>query len=121
MEAKIKNQDGIAIINITGRLAIEYTQAFRQVCNAKFGQGQVIFNLEGATFVGSTGIQHFIETIKDVHSRNQQGLRVVCGKPEFLRIIQNIEVKDLQIYSNEIAAINSFVPAVPTTNDSNLG
>lgn len=128
MEAKLKQEDGFSIVNISGRLVIEHTQQFRKVCEKNFDKGLVIFNLENASFVGSTGIQHFIEAIKDVHTRNSAGLRVVCAKPEFLRIFSNLEISNLQVHMTEPAAKDSFrqpiVPVQwtePADSDSDVG
>lgn len=108
MEAKLKNQGEITIVTISGSLDIERTQPFREACLKHFLSKKVIFNMEQASFVGSTGLQSFIDTLKVLTSENSHGMKVVCVKSEFKRIFQNIEHQKFQVFDDEAAAIASF-------------
>lgn len=109
MEAKLKNQGEIAIITIQGPLDIEKTQGFREVCLRHFLGKKVIFNMEKTSFVGSTGLQAFLETVRTLSEENQHGLRVVGVQAEFKRIFQNLEIQRLQMHESEEGAMSSFV------------
>lgn len=108
MEAKVKNEGEVTIITLKGSLDIEHTQPFREICLKNFTNKKVIFNMEGTSFVGSTGIQPFLETVRVISAENQHGLTVVGVKSEFRRIFQNMENPKLHIFETEATAIASF-------------
>ena len=122
MQAQLKTQGEISIVFITGALDIEKTQPFRQVCEKHLTGKKVIFNLDAANFVGSTGIQSFIEALRIVGESTSYGTRLVGLKPEFKRIFANLQIQGLEIHETEKEAIVSFttprtvvleVPALP--------
>lgn len=108
MEAKVRHHGEIAIVSITGPLEIEYTQPFHETCQKHFLAKKLIFNMANTSFVGSTGIQPFLETIKLFSELNVNGLKLVGVKSEFKRIFMNLEIKNLEIHETEDAAISSF-------------
>ena len=108
MEAKLKKQGEISIVMIQGHLNIEETQSFRDVCVKHFTGQKVIFNMEKANFVGSTGLQPFLETIQHITQDNANGLKIVGVKSEFRRIFQNMDAQNLEIHDTEAGAIASF-------------
>ena len=108
MEAKVKNEGEVTIITLKGSLNIEQTQPFREICLKHFINKKVIFNMEGTHFVGSTGIQPFLDTIRVISAENQHGLKVVGVKSEFRRIFQNMDNPKLHIFESEATAIASF-------------
>ncbi len=109
METKLKNQGEVTIITIQGALDIEKTQPFREACIRLLLNKKVIFNMERASFVGSTGLQAFLETIRTLSEESQHGLKVVGVQAEFKRIFQNLEIRQLQIHDSEEGALSSFV------------
>lgn len=108
MEAKMKSEGEVTIITLKGSLDIEQTQGFRDICLKHFLNKKVVFNMEGTSFVGSTGIQPFLETIRTITAENKHGLKVVGVKSEFRRIFNNMENPNLHIFETEATAIASF-------------
>lgn len=121
MEAKLKNQGEFTIITIKGALDIEKTQPFREACIRHLLDKKVIFNMEKASFVGSTGLQAFLETIRTLSEENQHGLKVVGVQPEFKRIFQNLEIQQLQMHDSEEGAVSSFAFAAHLASSSTQG
>lgn len=118
MEAKLKKIGEISVVHIQGALQIEKTQAFRQICEKHFVGQKVIFNMDGASFVGSNGIQHFIDAMKLITANEVGLLKLVGLKPEFKRIFGNLDMKGLQIHESESEAIMSFAsPAIVPSSD----
>ena len=108
MEAKLKQLGEVSVVCISGSLEIDKAQFFRDVCGRQnFGQ-KVIFNLENASFVGSTGIQPFVDAMKIVCQRSNLGLKVVGLKNEFRRIFANEEIQGLEICDSEGLALASL-------------
>lgn len=108
MEAKVKSQGEFTIISFAGFLDIENAQSFRANCVRQLSEKKLIFNLEKTNFVGSTGIQPFLDAVKSLSASSQHGLKLVNVKAEFRRIIQNLEIHNLEIHENEASAIASF-------------
>ncbi len=112
--AKVKPHQDITIISLGGTLDIEYTQAFNKACLEQFQSKKLIFNMEKANFVGSTGIQTFTDTLRALAPIAPQGLKMVCVGVEFKRIFQNLEIQNLEIFDSEASAIGSFTgPQLP--------
>ena len=107
MEAMIKSHGEIAIISIQGTLDIQQTQPLREICLKHFKDKKVIFNMERASFVGSTGIQPFLETVKSLAGLGRF-VKIVGVKSELRRIIQNMELQSLEFHDSEGMAIESF-------------
>lgn len=113
MEAKLKQIGEISVVQIQGSLQIEKTQAFKDVCEKHFAGQKVVFNMNQAHFVGSSGIQHFIDAMKLITSKETGSLKLVGLKPEFKRIFSNLEIQGVQIYESEVEAMMSFTsPAI---------
>ncbi len=108
MEAKLDKKGEISIITIHGPLNIDKTQGFREYCIRNFSGKKIIFNMQNATFVGSTGLQAFFETVKTLNEESQFGLKLVGLKPEFKRIFQNMELNKLEMFESLDGAVSSF-------------
>ncbi len=108
MEAKMKNQGEVTIITLQGSLDIERTQPFREACIKHLLNKKVVFNMENVSFVGSTGLQAFLETIRLMSEESQHGLKVVGVRAEFKRIFMNMEFNKLQFHDSENTALEAF-------------
>lgn len=110
MEAKLRSLRDITIIQVQGTLDIEHTQNFRSVVLKRFTDHKIVFNMQKAAFVGSTGLGPFMDALKEISARNAYGLKLVGVSPDFQRLFQNLELANLQIYDNEDTAVQSFQP-----------
>lgn len=120
MDAILKKKGEVSIVSIHGSLDIEKTQPFKETCEKLFKGKKIIFNMEAAHFVGSTGIQSFIETMKILGASSDSGLLLVGLKPEFHRIFTNLEIQGLKIYETETAALEFLtLPVVPAIHLQN--
>lgn len=108
MEAKLRNEGEYTVITIQGPLSIEKTQPFRELCLRHLLGRKVIFNMEKTSFVGSTGLQAFFETVRSLSEESQHGLKLVGLQAEFKRIFQNMEFQKLQMHESEAGAFASF-------------
>lgn len=119
MEAKLKKIGEISVVQIQGSLQIEQTQLFRGVCQKHFVGQKVIFNMNDVHFVGSNGIQHFIDAMKLITANENGNLKLVGLRPEFKRIFSNLDIQGVQIHENEADAMMSFssptIPSAPVT------
>lgn len=124
MEAKLKKIGEISVVQIQGSLQIEQTQQFRGVCQKHFVGQKVIFNMNDVHFVGSNGIQHFIDAIKLIAAQGSGNLKLVGLRPEFKRIFSNLDIQGVQIHESELEAMMSYsspmiisAPVTPEISD----
>ncbi len=117
MLAQLELKNDIVVINIQGRLLIEKTQEFKALCAKYFKNKKVVINLEHVSFVGSNGVQHFLEGIEQIVNHNKHGLKVVGIKPDFKRIFDNMGLTNLHFEESNETAIAAFSkPEVPLEN-----
>lgn len=109
MEAKLKVTSDVTIITLSGRLNIEETQSFQRECIKHFAGKKIIFNMEKVSFVGSTGIQPFYDTVKTLTESGNHGVKLVSVQPELKRIFQNIENQNLEFFDTETSAVLSIL------------
>lgn len=122
MQAKLRKEGEITVVTIQGFLEIEQTQPFREACAKHLINEKVVFNMEKTNFVGSTGLQPFLDTVQNFLEKNEFGLKVVCKRPEFIRIFQNYQSNKLRVVDSEDKAILAFqepIYDVPTVSAEN--
>ncbi|MCE3010162.1 MAG: STAS domain-containing protein [Proteobacteria bacterium] len=106
MLSKIQNRGEVTVIHFKGALNLESAQKFKQVCEQYLIGKKIIFNMSDANFVGSTGIQSFLEAVTYLSSGT--GLKIAGPKSEFRRILAHLESPQLQIFETEESALASF-------------
>lgn len=114
MQASVSNHGEVAVVDIQGLLTIEEAQAFRKICAEHFLNKKVVFNMHGASFVGSNGIKPFLDLVSEMAQKGTHGLKVVNPKVEFRRIFFNMELSGLQIHESVDGALASFSGPLPT-------
>lgn len=113
MRADVKMMGDVVVISIEGTLPIEETQTFREACRRKVFGEKVVFNMSRAHFVGSTGLQPFLETIRGIDEAAPTGLKFVGLKPEFRRLFSSLENVRFQYFEDVGTAVNAFSHAAP--------
>lgn len=117
MRTDVKKHGDVLVVSIAGTLHIEETQPFREAARSKLLGEKLVFNMAGANFVGSTGLQPFLEMIKILDEKGIHGLKLVGVKPEFRRLISNLETTQLQYFECEKTAIDAFRAFIPAAAD----
>lgn len=119
MEARLKNEGEVTIVTLKGRMEIEAAQTFKVACRKHFSDKKIVFNMTGVSFVGSTGIQSFLEAIKFVSEQNQKGIKVSGVSPELKRMFDAYELSQLEFFSTDEEAVVSFSsPPYSNSTDS---
>lgn len=114
MKADLRKNGDVFVVSIEGKLEIENTQPFRDACVGKLMGQKIVFNMEQANFVGSTGLQPFLDAITQIDKKNAFGLKIVGVKPEFRRVISNLETTKVSFHDDVKSAIGSF--SLPITD-----
>lgn len=115
MRAEVKKHGDVTVISIEGTLHIEETQPFREVCKRRFMGDKVVFNMSRAHFVGSTGLQSFMDAVCAMDGAGSHGLKLVGLKPEFRRLFASVENARFQYFEDVGSAVGAFesVSAIP--------
>ncbi len=110
MEAKVERIDGdIAVIHIGGRLLFERVCIFRRTMNAEFLGRNVIFNLNGASFVGSTGVTTFLDVVRELVESKICNVRMCCLSSEYAKIFIANPIDGLSIHKTQSEAEMAFL------------
>ena len=112
MKTNIKQNGSILVVNVRGNLTVNDADRLKAICGDRLKKQKLLFNLKDLSFVGSSGISVFHETLSDLKKRNV--LKMCCVSSEFKRIFDN-EAPPFLIYQNEREALLSFQspPAPP--------
>ena len=106
MEARWRKDGDINIIHIFGHLTYEEVDQFSEVCNRLLDE-KVIFNFDGLSFVGSSGITSFFAAIQNLTKRSRIRPKVCCLGIEFRKCLENYGSSDFEYYDSEFLAIKS--------------
>jgi anti-anti-sigma factor len=119
MRAAVKRLGDVTVISIEGMLEIEYTQPFREVCLHRFLGQKLVFNMSQTHFVGSTGLNSFLDTVQKIDAGNTFGLKLVGVKPEFRRLFASLETQRLSFFEDIDRAVVSFSQPAPVAEPAN--
>jgi anti-anti-sigma factor len=112
MKAKLKKKEDVVIVNLSGRIDMEYTEPFRDACLKDIASRseKIVFNLNGLSFVGSNGIMPFVKAIYDLAREKNGQLRFCEVGSEFQKIFAASPLANIEICDSEDKAIESFTP-----------
>lgn len=121
MKAIVEQEGDVFVVRLSGFLDYESLDPFRLSCLQYFSSKKVIFNLKNLSFVGSSGITPFVETMTELKGLNRDGFKFCEVGSEFRRVFAASPVSDIEIYDSEQSARLAFtrpdlmVPQVPQT------
>ena len=112
MKAKIKQKGSTTILELEGNIDFETAKPFRQKCHTileeKRNQTQLVFNMKGLKFVGSSGLSSFIQTLKELNKSSLKP-RFFGVASEFKKLFKIYSPEEsFQIYSSEEEAVESL-------------
>lgn len=127
MQTLVSQTGDVTVVKVSGRLDIDQAGTFRQACLNRLSEKKVVFNLSELSFVGSTGIQSFFQTVQELHRRTPFGVRLVGLHHDFQRILKlRPELMALPCMLQVVDAINSFqieltteLPVSASASDAN--
>ena len=105
MKTYLKQNQDIYVISIEGNLDIIGMDRFKALCNNTFKKNKLIFNLKSLSFIGSSGIDIFSETLDILKKENH--LKLCCVSSEFQKILHNENLESL-ICDSEEEALSFF-------------
>ena len=136
MEAAIRKEGEITIVTLKGYLDFETSEPFKKTCFHHLIHNNVIFDLRGLNFIGSSGLTPFIEVLRLFSSQNSLATKFCGLNSEFRRFFFANFLTHLEIYEDAPSAYASFfqpiqqipkihysveAPIVAATADPNSG
>ncbi len=117
MNLKVKQEGTVLVFEVEGLLDFESTQLFQETCAdliAKKQARNVVFNFDGLKFVGSSGINQFIRTLKEFNGSPEKP-RLCQMSAEYVRMFKAYETQrnPFEIFDTESEAIASFSESRP--------
>lgn len=117
MQARVSTEGEVVIVHLLGRVDMESADGFRRVCLEKFAHSKVVFNFQSLSFVGSSGILPFLETMQAFKKANTKGFKFSNVGTEFRRLFAATPLHDILIFENFQLASRSFIeeniPSIP--------
>ena len=108
MQARLKTESEIKIVELFGRVEIEGSESFKQnLLNPMLGQ-KVIFDLAGLNFVGSTGILAFLEGLQEFAMQNPSRFKFCHVGSEFKKIFAATSLNCIEIFESMQMAISAY-------------
>lgn len=113
MQAKIRKDGDITVVELKGRLDFETAEPFRETCNDVLANSKVVFNLSELSFVGSSGIGAFVNTLRDFSRNNAVPPRFCAVRTEFQKVFKATDEAAFRLFEDEPTALGSFIEEIP--------
>lgn len=108
MRALMQWHEDIVVVSISGQLDFEKAYEFRKKSLRHFMQNKVIFSLKELSFVGSTGLSSFAETLNKIASENPNGLGLCDVSFEYEKLLHPFLSEKLVIFKTLDVAKNHY-------------
>jgi len=107
MEAKVYSQEGIEIVEISGRLEMEKALPLKQACLSHCRNKKSVFSLNKLNFVGSSGIKIFFQIFKELRELKVP-FKIVGIKADFQRFSLLLDKAIFEVFPTVEMAIASL-------------
>ena len=110
LRASLLNQGDVTVIALEGKLDYESQDVLRESIINLTRQGKkVVVDMEGLSFVGSSGITHFIRSLYELQEKGINVPHLCNVKSEFKKIISAYDAnRDFSIHDSREAAVDNF-------------
>jgi anti-anti-sigma factor len=105
VQARLKTQDDVVIVYLSGRVDVETAEPFRAACLREFKGKRIVFDFSGLSFVGSQGILPFLETLQAFQERAPGTFNFSGVGTEFRKVFAATPLTSVSIYESVETAI----------------
>lgn len=109
MQARISQEGEVVVVHLLGRLDIETAEPFKQACWKYLLNKKVVFNFRGLSFVGSSGILPFLETMQSFAEASQERFKFCEMGVEFRKVFAASPLSAIEVFEQENHAIRAFL------------
>ncbi len=101
-------QKEILIVHLSGNIDSESVDLFRQACRGPLAGRPVLFNLEHLSFVGSSGLRPFLESLNDLTKTAGSDVRFCEVRNDFRQILSATPLGRRPCLVNEASGVESY-------------
>jgi anti-anti-sigma factor len=101
-------QKEILVVCLSGSIDVESVDLFRQACLGPLDGRPVLFNFEALSFVGSTGLRPFLESLNDLTKTAGSDVRFCEVRNDFRQILLATPLGRRPCLSNETSGVESY-------------
>jgi anti-anti-sigma factor len=114
MQARINRQGDVVVVHLSGRVDVETAEPFRHACLNHLVAEKVVFDFKSLSFVGSSGILPFLETMQEFAERNNNGFKLCGVGSEFKKVFASTALNTIQMFDTHHQAVQAFLTPAPT-------
>lgn len=108
MQARMIREGEIVVVHLSGRVDVETAEPFRDVCLKRLIGCPVVFDFQALSFVGSSGIIPFLETMQQFHFKNVKGIKFSGVGSEFQKVFSATPLNVVEIHASASLAVEAF-------------
>lgn len=112
LKAQVTTTGEVTVMEVAGKLNHESQKMLQDNIEQLMRDGkQVVLDIEGLDFVGSSGITSFFRSLKETGDRTGIRPRFCNVSLEFRRIMDAYNLDETMIHDNRVDAVRSFFRA----------
>ena len=108
LQARIKTDGDILVVQFSGRVDVESAIPFRVACRQALAKKKVVFDFAQLNFVGSTGMLAFLEALRDYCRENQGQVKFASIGIELHRVLSATSLINIEAHETSTQAIEAF-------------
>ena len=108
MKAQVSQNGEVTVVHVSGHIDYESVTPFQETCLSRFSSKKLVFNLQGLSFVGSSGITQFVQTLESLAATSPMGLKICRASTEFQKVLTSNQIPGLEIYEEQYQAEQAF-------------
>ena len=120
MVANFERREDVFVVELRGRLDFDTTEPFRKTCCERLMTEKIIFDMANLVFVGSLGLQEFVDTMDQIARTSKTVIRCCGVSSEFRRMFEASGIARLAIYDSRETALRSFAVEVEAQRSSSI-
>ncbi len=109
MQARIARHEDVTVVSLSGRVDVETAEPFREACLNHLANKKVVFDFKSLSFVGSSGILPFLETMQNYATGNAGLFNFSGVGVEFRRVFSATPLHSVAIYDTHLQAVEELL------------
>lgn len=108
MQAQVVREGDVMVVQLAGRIDVETAPPFRKACLEQLINEKVVFDFRNLSFVGSSGILPFLETMQEFAGKSRHGFKFSAMSSEFRRIFGSTPLQTIEVFETYSHAVHAF-------------
>lgn len=109
MQARMIRENNVVVVHLSGRVDVETAVPFRDACLNRLAGQRVVFDFKALSFVGSSGILPFLETMQAFNTANPGNTKFSGVGSEFKKVFAATPLSVIEIHETASSAVGAFL------------